>query len=636
MPGKRIPQLDAIAGASTANDDNLVIYDTDAGTTKRILRSQLAAGLVGDLPYTPAGFISSTTVPTAIAEVASDLAAAGGAALIGNTPAGTIAASTVQGAINEIVSDLAASSGSSLVGFLQAGTSATARTAQAKLRDVVSVKDFGAVGDGVTDDTTFLQAAITAAEGKTLLLPKGTYIVSNTLTLPSNTDIVGEGWQSIIYLKSGTNKKVFTNSDTSGGNVNIWLDSFAVDGNSAGQTGGSFVTGIDLDYVTDFKINNVYVHHTREIPIYIRKGSNFEITGCKTEFAQGATYPGIYIGNPLLPFPTAVTNGTISNCWSNNNGQDGILVENATDVRVIGCSARNNGQSGIKLGQPANCIVSSCYAEGNTSGFRGQDIKRCTYNGNIAYRNNDSGITLGISNATASEILVTNNQCIENGQNPTSTSYGINVYYLTGGTVNGLYIKNNVCVDNQSVKTQTRGISLATTGTTFSNVSVDGNYCKGNSVSDYFSNLPITLFKDAGNIGFTGSSTIPFLYPTSTNQFQFWADNIPASSGTVYANDGASGRGFVMPRAGYLRSISVKANAACTAGSCTFQTRVNGVNISFNATINTTNSTYVINQSALRANNLTAGDYIQVAYVSDASFAPAGTTDYNIIVEVVY
>ena len=69
MPGKRIPELDAIAGASTANDDNLVIYDTSDGATKRILRSQLAAGIVGDLPYTPSGSISATTVPTAIAEL---------------------------------------------------------------------------------------------------------------------------------------------------------------------------------------------------------------------------------------------------------------------------------------------------------------------------------------------------------------------------------------------------------------------------------------------------------------------------------------------------------------------------------------------------------------------------------------
>ena len=73
MPGKRIPALPAIAGASTANDDNLVIYDTDAGETKRILRSQLAAGLVGDLPYTPSGSITATTLVTAVNELASKI-----------------------------------------------------------------------------------------------------------------------------------------------------------------------------------------------------------------------------------------------------------------------------------------------------------------------------------------------------------------------------------------------------------------------------------------------------------------------------------------------------------------------------------------------------------------------------------
>src|SRR5574343_150071 len=48
---------------------------------------------------------------------------------------------------------LAASGGSNLVGFLQSGTGATARTVQSRLRDTVSIKDFGAVGDGTTDDT---------------------------------------------------------------------------------------------------------------------------------------------------------------------------------------------------------------------------------------------------------------------------------------------------------------------------------------------------------------------------------------------------------------------------------------------------------------------------------------------------
>lgn len=49
MANKRIPQLDALTGAASANDDNLVIFDTSADTTKRILRSQLAIGMATDL-----------------------------------------------------------------------------------------------------------------------------------------------------------------------------------------------------------------------------------------------------------------------------------------------------------------------------------------------------------------------------------------------------------------------------------------------------------------------------------------------------------------------------------------------------------------------------------------------------------
>jgi hypothetical protein len=59
MPGKRITELTAIAGASTANDDNLVIFDTSEGTTKRILRSQLGLAIAGDLGGASGTFTSA-------------------------------------------------------------------------------------------------------------------------------------------------------------------------------------------------------------------------------------------------------------------------------------------------------------------------------------------------------------------------------------------------------------------------------------------------------------------------------------------------------------------------------------------------------------------------------------------------
>lgn len=79
--------------------------------------------------------------------------------------------------------ELAASTGSSLIGFTQAGVGPVARTLQAKVRDSVSILDFGAVGDGIADDTAALQAARThiAATGHTLHFPSGIYKYTTTI-----------------------------------------------------------------------------------------------------------------------------------------------------------------------------------------------------------------------------------------------------------------------------------------------------------------------------------------------------------------------------------------------------------------------------------------------------------------------
>jgi hypothetical protein len=78
---------------------------------------------------------------------------------------------------------LAAASGSTLVGFLQSGTGAVTRTAQNKLRESVSVLDFGAVGDGVADDTAAIQAAVDASKNLTVYFPPGQYRITSTIDM---------------------------------------------------------------------------------------------------------------------------------------------------------------------------------------------------------------------------------------------------------------------------------------------------------------------------------------------------------------------------------------------------------------------------------------------------------------------
>jgi hypothetical protein len=88
---------------------------------------------------------------------------------------------------------LIAATGSTLMGFIQSGVGALARTVQDELRERVSVTQFGAKGDGVTDDTVaFTNAATRAAQtGATVDVPAPAvkYLLSSSPTIPRNTGV---------------------------------------------------------------------------------------------------------------------------------------------------------------------------------------------------------------------------------------------------------------------------------------------------------------------------------------------------------------------------------------------------------------------------------------------------------------
>lgn len=117
---------------------------------------------------------------------------------------------------------LASGIGTSLIGFKQDDVSAIPLILQERLRDAISVKDFGAKGDGVTDDTAAFQAAInycmkqydptqTTHDGnnvaymgqqRKLFAPKGRYPISATLNMSfrNHIEMIGEDqWNSILW-----------------------------------------------------------------------------------------------------------------------------------------------------------------------------------------------------------------------------------------------------------------------------------------------------------------------------------------------------------------------------------------------------------------------------------------------------
>jgi hypothetical protein len=259
--------------------------------------------------------------------------------------------------------------------YVPAGSS-TVRTVQAKLRETVSVKDFGAVGDGVTDDTLAIQAALDSVDqfvgpfslfnekrGGTIYVPPGRYVVSSTLTLRSGTVLIGSGEDDAVFL-----------STIALGNVFEFLD---------GAVGTTHYIGIsDLAVVQDTS-----VVHAGGAAISISNGyaASINFKNVKTL----GTYVGIYLDSCLASslenvisfshvtygFRTRIntTSTTFSNCYAGACGSGGFLIAGSY-ISLVGCASDNHPSGeGYNLeydgGSSRGLSLVGCGTEACNNGF---------------------------------------------------------------------------------------------------------------------------------------------------------------------------------------------------------------------------------------------------------------------------
>lgn len=134
-----------------------------------------------------------------------------------------------------------------------------------KFMDFVNVKDFGAVGDGVTDDTEAIQDAIDSLTNKSVIyFPKGLYKTTDTLINNGLASFVGESIQDIVndnqfkgsvikYTGNSTALKFGKGSDVSGIYSHCYIDTLGFYGTNESEI------AIDISGMIRWRITNIFI-----------------------------------------------------------------------------------------------------------------------------------------------------------------------------------------------------------------------------------------------------------------------------------------------------------------------------------------------------------------------------------------
>ncbi len=293
----------------------------------------------------------------------------------------------------------------------------------------VNVRSFGAVGDGVTDDTAAIQAAIdfgyTAGCG--VFIPPQTFLCS-TLRYYSDTRIYGAGWRSVIKCKPYTDDNLFRPNDVEVGEQNVIFENFCLDGNRANQN-------------TDLNIPR------HGIALY--KTSNVWIIGMKIgNFEKDSIYIGVYQIYGKTSGPSE--NVRVINCFLHGNHRHGIGITSGRNILIEGCTIKEVDDLGIDM-EPNSAtmdyiehvkIVSNDFINIGLNPYGGAGTA--------------SAVTFSASGNQFRDIAVLNNDCRADGIYANGfrflacLSNNVRNLIISGNRTGGLYINTGILISGAS------------------------------------------------------------------------------------------------------------------------------------------------------------------------------------------
>lgn len=150
--------------------------------------------------------------------------------------------------------------GPALIGFQQPGDGSVPTNVRSKLLEHVSVKDFGAVGDGIADDTAAIQAAIVAHNR--VVIPPGIYKTSTAIIQRPNTEVIFEPGASIKLTAPIYHAWFFSG----GASVATRLIRPVIDCNLQAGANGIGIGGSGLGPVQNIYVENPVVLNARREP----------------------------------------------------------------------------------------------------------------------------------------------------------------------------------------------------------------------------------------------------------------------------------------------------------------------------------------------------------------------------------